>query len=70
MIKIKKDNIKENINILLKGIYAGIMIGIGGSIYLSVANRVVGAILCNRASYNMCLQNELVYRNDRLYTRK
>ena len=30
MIKIRKENIiKESISILLKGIYAGIMIGIG-----------------------------------------
>ena len=56
MIKVRKENIKESISILLKGTYAGIMIGIGGTIYLSVSNQVVGAILfCNRASYNMCL---------------
>ena len=61
MIKIKKDNIKENINILLKGIYAGIMIGIGGSIYLSVANRVVGAILFAIGLLTICVYKMNLY---------
>ena len=61
MIKIKKDNIKENINILLKGIYAGIMIGIGGSIYLSVSNRVVGAILFAIGLLTICVYKMNLY---------
>ena len=61
MIKIKKDNIKENINILLKGIYAGIMIGIGGSIYLSVTNRVVGAILFAIGLLTICVYKMNLY---------
>ena len=61
MIKIKKDNIKENINILLKGIYAGIMIGIGGTIYLSVSNQVVGAILFAIGLLTICVYKMNLY---------
>ena len=35
---------KSNISILIKSILAGIMIGIGGTIYLSLDNKIVGAI--------------------------
>lgn len=31
--------------VLIKSIYAGIMIGLGGTVYLSVENKVVGAVL-------------------------
>ena len=36
--------LKKNINILFKGIYAGMMIGIGGTVYLSISNSIIGAI--------------------------
>ena len=36
---------KFNIEILIKSILAGIMIGIGGTIYLSLDNKIVGSIL-------------------------
>lgn len=36
---------KSNISILIKSILAGIMIGIGGTIYLSLDNKIVGSIL-------------------------
>lgn len=36
---------KYNIEILIKSILAGIMIGIGGTIYLSLDNKTVGSIL-------------------------
>ena len=36
---------KYNIEILIKSILAGIMIGIGGTIYLSIDNKIVGSIL-------------------------
>lgn len=61
MIKIKKENIKENVNILLKGIYAGIMIGIGGTIYLSVPNQVVGAILFAIGLLTICVYKMNLY---------
>ena len=37
--------LKKNINILFKGIYAGMMIGIGGTVYLSISNSIIGAVL-------------------------
>lgn len=36
---------KSNISILIKSILAGIMIGIGGTIFLSLDNKIVGSIL-------------------------
>lgn len=36
---------KYNMEILIKSILAGIMIGIGGTIYLSLDNKIVGSIL-------------------------
>ena len=36
---------KYNIEILIKSILAGIMIGVGGTIYLSLDNKIVGSIL-------------------------
>ena len=61
MIKIRKENIKENVSILLKGIYAGIMIGIGGTIYLSVSNQVVGAILFAIGLLTICVYKMNLY---------
>ena len=61
MIKIIKENIKESISILLKGIYAGIMIGIGGTIYLSIANQVVGAILFAIGLLTICVYKMNLY---------
>ena len=53
--------IKKNVNILLKGIYAGIMIGIGGTIYLSVPNQVVGAILFAIGLLTICVYKMNLY---------
>ena len=61
MIKIRKENIKESISILLKGIYAGIMIGIGGTIYLSVSNQVVGTILFAIGLLTICVYKMNLY---------
>lgn len=61
MIKVRKENIKESISILLKGIYAGIMIGIGGTIYLSIANQVVGAILFAIGLLTICVYKMSLY---------
>lgn len=61
MIKIRKENIKESISVLLKGICAGIMIGIGGTIYLSIANQVVGAILFAIGLLTICVYKMNLY---------
>jgi formate transporter len=44
IFKIKKIN-KKYFDFLIKGVYAGIMIGIGGTIFLSCSNRIVGSFL-------------------------
>ena len=61
MIKIRKENIKDNIIILLNGIYAGIMIAVGGTIYLSIANQVVGAILFAIGLLTICVYKMNLY---------
>ena len=61
MIKIRKENIKENVIILLKGIYAGIMIAVGGTIYLNIANQVVGAILFAIGLLTICVYKMNLY---------
>ncbi len=60
-IKFSKKNIKENINILIKGIYAGIMIGIGGTIYLSVSNPVIGSIFFAIGLLTICVYKMNLY---------
>ena len=60
-IKLNKKNIKENINILIKGIYAGIMIGIGGTIYLSVSNPVIGSIFFAIGLLTICVYKMNLY---------
>jgi len=41
----KTINKNKYLNHLIKGIYAGIMIGIGGTVYLAINNHVVGSFL-------------------------
>ena len=60
-IKFSKKNIKENINILIKGIYAGIMIGIGGTIYLNVSNPVIGSIFFAIGLLTICVYKMNLY---------
>ena len=52
---------KKNINSLLKGIYAGVMIGMGGTIYLSMSNPVIGAILFSIGLLMICVYKMNLY---------
>ena len=52
---------KKNINSLLKGVYAGAMIGIGGTIYLSMSNTVIGAILFSIGLLMICVYKMNLY---------
>lgn len=52
---------KKNINSLLKGVYAGAMIGIGGTIYLSMSNPVIGAILFSIGLLMICVYKMNLY---------
>ncbi len=53
--------LKKNINILFKGIYAGIMIGIGGTVYLSVSNSIIGAIFFSVGLLTICIYKMNLY---------
>ena len=52
---------KENIKNFIKGIYAGIMIGIGGTIYLSMSSKVLGAIFFSIGLMMICIFNMNLY---------
>ena len=45
MIIVKREKKMKYLNYLIKSILAGIMIGIGGTIFLSLENKVIGAFL-------------------------
>ena len=47
----------KKINLILPSILAGIAIGIGGVIYLSIENRVIGAVLFSIGLYLICVHN-------------
>lgn len=53
--------LKKNINILFKGIYAGIMIGIGGTVYLSISNSIIGAIFFSVGLLTICIYKMNLY---------
>lgn len=46
---------------LIKSIYAGFMIGIGGTIYLSINNKVIGAFLFSFGLLTIIVQNFNLY---------
>ena len=52
---------KKNIKNFIKGIYAGIMIGIGGTIYLSMSLKVLGAIFFSIGLMMICIFNMNLY---------
>ena len=56
-----KKKIKEYLNFFIKGIYAGIMIGIGGSVYLSVSNTVAGSFLFSIGLLTICMYGMNLY---------
>lgn len=53
--------LKKNINILFKGIYAGMMIGIGGTVYLSISNSIIGAIFFSVGLLTICIYKMNLY---------
>lgn len=52
---------KENGRILLKAAAAGITIGIGGAVYLTLENRVIGAVLFGVGLYTIVLNGLFLY---------
>lgn len=53
--------LKKNINILFKGIYAGMMIGIGGTVYLSISNSIIGTIFFSVGLLTICIYKMNLY---------
>lgn len=53
--------LKKNINILFKGIYAGMMIGIGGTVYLIISNSIIGAIFFSVGLLTICIYKMNLY---------
>lgn len=52
---------KENGRIFLKAAAAGITIGIGGAVYLTLENRVIGAVLFSVGLYTIVLNGLFLY---------
>lgn len=51
----------KNIITLIKAIYAGIFIGIGGTVYLALDNKVIGSILFSIGLLTICIYNMNLY---------
>ena len=56
-----KKELKEILNYLIKGIYAGIMIGIGGIAYLAIENKIVGSLLFSIGLLTVCMYTMNLY---------
>ena len=52
---------KKYVNYLIRGIFAGIMIGIGGTIYLSLDNKIIGSFLFSIGLLMICMYNMNLY---------
>lgn len=52
---------KKCCNYLIRGIYAGLMIGIGGTIFLSVDNKIMGSFLFSIGLLMICMYNMNLY---------
>ena len=63
----KKKEIKKFLDFFIKGIYAGIMIGVGGTVFLSVSDSVMGSFLFSiglSLSGSMFLNNYYYHYNN------
>ncbi len=55
------NNKKKYLDYLLKGIYAGILIGIGGCVYLSVKSTIAGSFLFSIGLLTICMYQMNLY---------
>ena len=60
----------KNINYLIKGIYAGVMIGIGGIAYLSITNKIIGAFIFSIGLISICIYNMNLYWKNWIYIKQ
>ena len=56
-----KKKLLEFLNYLIKGVYAGLMIGIAGCVYLSVDNHIVGSFLFALGLLTICMYGMNLY---------
>ena len=61
MKRSKKREFSKYIDYLIKGIYARILIGIGGTVYLSVQNTVAGSFLFSIGLLTICMYQMNLY---------
>ena len=57
----KKKEVKKYVDFLIKGIYAGIMIGIGGCAYLSLENSIAGSFFFSIGLLMICMYGMNLY---------
>lgn len=60
-LNFKKIDVKKHFNCFLKGIYAGIMIAIGGIVYLAVEDKVIGSFLFSIGLLTVCMYGLNLY---------
>ena len=61
MKKILNLNLKKYLDFFIKGIYAGIMIGIGGIAYLAIPNKIVGSFIFSIGLLTVCMYGMNLY---------
>lgn len=57
----KKEQMIADIRLFILAIAAGVTIGIGGAVFLSIENRVVGALMFTVGLYTICIQELNLY---------
>ena len=55
------EKFKQYLNYLIKGIYAGIVIGIGGIAYLAIQNKIVGSFIFSVGLLTVCMYSLNLY---------
>ena len=54
-------NVKKYLEFIVKGIYAGIMIGMGGVAYLAIPNKIVGSCIFSIGLLTVCMYSLNLY---------
>jgi len=54
-------NLKKHFDVFLKGIYVGIMIAIGGIVYVAVDNKIIGSFLFSIGLLSVCMYGLNLY---------
>lgn len=57
----KKEQMIADIRLFILAIAAGVTIGIGGAVFLSIENRIVGALMFTVGLYTICMQELNLY---------